>query len=399
MKPVSLAVIVSHPVPYFAPWYREIARDDRVRLRVFFCCDWGVRPYVDSDFHSEIKWDVPLLEGYDHEFLPIRKRPTHLTFTSVNNQQVSKRLSSFGPDVVQGYGYAYSTLWKAWLWARRTDTPFLIYSDSVLSHRSSSRTGFLRDSLVRLFYQHVDGAFAVGDQNVSFHRHYGVPVERIWRGSLPVDQKRFQKDKENTVLNRQSIRQRYSIPTEAFVVICSGKLIPRKRPMDLVEASILGDWTDRGIWLMFVGDGPERAALQSRIDSKELSNVVLTGFINQAEIPAHFQAADVLAVCSSRDPHPLVVTEAASFGLPIVASDAIGCIGESDTAQIGVNATAYPCGSVSDLRIAVENLATNQGTWNSMSEASRRIASSQDASVAAAALIDAVQSLSLLGRK
>ncbi len=68
---LRLAMVVSHPIQHYAPMYREIAALAEVDLRVFFACRWGVDSYHDPEFGRAVQWDVPLTEGYDHEFLPI----------------------------------------------------------------------------------------------------------------------------------------------------------------------------------------------------------------------------------------------------------------------------------------------------------------------------------------
>src|SRR5216684_2228301 len=72
--PIRLAIIVSHPIQYFAPWFRELDRVPDIDLKVFFCCDWGLKEYVDPGFRTKMAWDIPLLEGYDHEFLSAARR-------------------------------------------------------------------------------------------------------------------------------------------------------------------------------------------------------------------------------------------------------------------------------------------------------------------------------------
>ena len=39
--PIRLAIIVSHPIQYFAPWHRELAQVSDIDSKVFFCCDSG----------------------------------------------------------------------------------------------------------------------------------------------------------------------------------------------------------------------------------------------------------------------------------------------------------------------------------------------------------------------
>ena len=63
-KKVRLAYLVSHPIQYQAPLLRRIAQEPDIELTVFFGSDFSVRDYQDKGFGVEVKWDVPLLDGY-----------------------------------------------------------------------------------------------------------------------------------------------------------------------------------------------------------------------------------------------------------------------------------------------------------------------------------------------
>ena len=69
-KPVRLAYFVSHPIQYQAPLLRRIAADPSIELTVFFASDVSLREHFDAGFNRRIAWDVDLLGGYRHEFLP-----------------------------------------------------------------------------------------------------------------------------------------------------------------------------------------------------------------------------------------------------------------------------------------------------------------------------------------
>src|SRR5688572_3595472 len=101
---LRLAVLISHPIQSFAPWHREVARLGSVDLRVFFCCDWGLEGYTDPGFGTRVQWDIPLVEGYEHEFLSIRRSPRRLRFWEVDNPEVGRALERFDPHVVQVFG-------------------------------------------------------------------------------------------------------------------------------------------------------------------------------------------------------------------------------------------------------------------------------------------------------
>ena len=393
----KLAVVVSHPIPHFAPWHREVERAGRIRQRVLFCSDWGVGEKADADFGTTFKWDVPLTEGYEHEFLALRRPARRLSFREIDNPSVALALDRFDPDVVQVFGYAYRTNWRAVAWARRRGRPVLLYSDSNLNARRAAWKSVLREPVVRSFYRRVDGALAIGDNNRAYHLRYGLPEERVFPGVCPIDRARLLAAVPEPAAARARVRGAHGIPGDAFVVIACGKYVARKRMADV--ASAVATLEARGIpaWAMLVGEGPDRPALERLIAQTGTRRVVLTGFVNQSRIPAYFAAADVLAVPSEFDPHPLVVAEGASFGLPVVASDQLGCIGEHDSAQPGRNTLVFPCGDREALAGSIASLHADGALRARMSAASTAISEWQDARVAAEALARATDSLHRLG--
>jgi hypothetical protein len=117
---VRLAYLVSHPIQYQAPLLRRIAQEPDIDLTVLFGSDFSVRGYRDQGFGVDVKWDVPLLEGYRHVFLPkLRDRQT-VTVTSPLNYGILSRLRGrdgeppFDALWVQGYATAPSSrCWRS----------------------------------------------------------------------------------------------------------------------------------------------------------------------------------------------------------------------------------------------------------------------------------------------
>jgi glycosyltransferase involved in cell wall biosynthesis len=394
---LRLAVIVSHPIQYFAPWHREVARLKTIDLRVYFCCDWGLNGYTDPQFQTSVKWDIPLLEGYEHEFLAIAGRPERLSFWEVDNPQVARALDRFDPDVLQVFGYAHRTNWRAARWAHDRRKPLMLFSDSNARARSAWWKKAAKQIIVRQFYSGVDGALFVSDSNRAYHINYGLSEDRLFPGVLPIDRARLLAGVQDRSTARRSIRERLGIPQDAFVVMLCGKYSAIKRPLDLVAAAWTAAQKGLPIWSLLVGEGPERAAIEDFCRVEKVSNAVLTGFINQSVIPEYYAASDVVALTSSMEAYGLAASEGASFGLPIVISDQAGCIGQNSTAQPGINAIVYPCGNRELLREAIETLYKDKARYSTMSTASARIAEGQDVTAAANALAAASIELQKLG--
>jgi glycosyltransferase involved in cell wall biosynthesis len=387
MAKTKLAVVITHPIQHFAPWFKEIANDRSVQLRVFYCTDWGATDYVDPEFGRVLHWDIPLLEGYPHEFLPIKRRPERMSFWQVDNPSVAQRLEAYEPDVLMVFGYAIRTSWRATAWAKRRRKPVLLISDSSLRGRKNVYTRMPQEVLVRKFYSNVDAAFSVGDDNRAFHISYGLPTERIYPGGLPIDGLRIQAGASGA----SAARNKIGVASHESVVLFIGKMVGHKRPEDLLKAAV--QLSSPSTWFVFIGDGPLLEPLREAAVAEGLEKVRFLGFINQSEIPAFIGASDILAVTSELDRHPLVVTEGACAGLAIVCSDRLGCIGPADTAQPGVNALVYECGRPEALAAALDSLLGNKKRLTEMQRNSVRIGMSQDVRPLADALVVAVEDL------
>jgi glycosyltransferase involved in cell wall biosynthesis len=104
-------------------------------------------------------------------------------------------------------------------------------------------------------------------------------------------------------------------------LISVGGLIPRKRLHLTIDALKLLPDVD----FLIVGEGPERAALQARIDAAGLSaRVRLLGPVPHAQLAEYYGAADASVLASSREGWANVLLESMACGTPVVASDIPG---------------------------------------------------------------------------
>src|ERR1700690_416431 len=104
---LKLAYMVSHPIQYQAPLLRRLAQEPDIDLTVFFWSDHTAHAYADSGFGGvEVKWDVPLLDGYKYEFLPaIRPSPAEPTFSAPINRGFYRVLREGEFDALWLHGY------------------------------------------------------------------------------------------------------------------------------------------------------------------------------------------------------------------------------------------------------------------------------------------------------
>jgi glycosyltransferase involved in cell wall biosynthesis len=384
MKP-KLAVVVTHPIQYFAPVYRQIAQNDRIDISVIYLTDAGARPYYDKDFGQMLAWDVDLLGGYSHHFLRPGLTSVPKGFFQTDAPELWSLLGKQNPDAVLIYGYSRRMNWRARAWALRNRKKLLYWSDSVLIRKRSRWRSLLKRVVLPRFFRAVDVCLAVGDHNESYFLHYGVTRERLRRCPLPVDTARLRQPcGKDLPAFRVEARRALGFADDQFVVLQCGKLTDIKRPLDLMEAVAALRREGRAIIGLFVGSG----ALLPRMEAFALESGCpeayrFAGFVNQRDLCRYYAAADVLAITSESEAHGQVATEAAVFGLPLVVSDQVGCVGPTDVARSLENALVYPCGDVKVLSAGLQQLMQSPEERQSMAAASRRIAEMQDISVAA----------------
>jgi len=393
-RPIRLAVVISHPIQHFAPLFRCFADHPDVDLKVLYCCDWGSRQYRDPGFGKAVKWDIPLLDGYNYEFLPIRRRPSSLGFREIDNPCVADRLDVFAPDAVWVHGYAHRTSWRVLRWAQGR-AKVLYFGDSELLAPRRLPARVIKRMVLPGFFRRCDAFITIGDNNEAYYRYYGVRQEKMFRGAFPVDVGRFQRAvSESGAAERADRRGKMGLAAGGFVALFVGKFIAIKRPLDFVRAVDRLRTAAPGVQGLMIGSGGLEPAIRGEIAGRGLTDRIrLAGFVNQSAMPEVLHAGDVIVMCSEKDPHPLAVTEAMAAGNAVVASDRVGCVGPTDAARPGVNALTYPCGDVESLTIRLQTLADDPALLRSMSQESMRIAWSQDASVAADAVIRAARTV------
>ena len=390
---LRFAVVISHPIQHFAPLFRELAKQPEIQLKVFYCCDWGVNSYRDPGFGEEFQWDVPLLEGYDSEFLPIARRPKSLGFFDIDNPQVHRYLNAYKPDAVWLHGYGHRTSWRVRRWARNR-AKILFFGDSELLAPRSFKARLLKRLVLPRFYRRCDGFLTIGDNNEDYYRHYGVPDTKMFRGCFPIDLERFRvATAQLTIADRERLRARFRLSSDAIVALLVGKLIDIKRPLDLIEAVALLRDRELRVETLIVGSGPLEERVRRRIRELDVEDQVqMAGFVNQVELPSLLWLGDVIAMCSEKDPHPLAVSESMAVGNAVIASDRVGCVGPTDAARPGSNADVYPCGDVSALADRLQRFAVDKTRREAMRSASLSIVETQGVEFACSAVLDFLRS-------
>jgi len=240
---MKLAILVSHPIQYLVPLYRHLSEDPDIDVTVYFCTDMGVNKAAhDEQFGVAIKWDIPLLEGYTHRFLRNRARRPRLGthFSGVVNWDIISILRKERPDAILIPGWAYASyVIGAWA-AMAFRIPIWLRMEAPWN-QEALRVGWkqrLRRSLLGAFLvRRASRCLYIGTQNRAFYEHLGVPPERLFSAPYCVDNARFSAQARDLRPQREALRTGLGVPTDAVVFLFLGKLMAKKRPIDLLQAT------------------------------------------------------------------------------------------------------------------------------------------------------------------
>jgi len=146
----------------------------------------------------------------------------------------------------------------------------------------------------------------------------------------------------------------------AFQVLFVGRLVERKGVTHLIEA-VRRLPAELHARLVVIGDGPERTVLDAQARAAGMSDrVAIRGRVSDAELRAAYAASDALVLPSILDARGdteglgVVLLEAMSYGVPVVASD-IG--GITDIVEHDRSGLLVPPADPAQLARALERLA------------------------------------------
>lgn len=120
-------------------------------------------------------------------------------------------------------------------------------------------------------------------------------------------------------------------------LIAVGRFVPEKDFLTLIEvvARVVKRLPDTKLYL--IGDGPQKDEIKKKIKACGLENsVVLTGQLASVDMKKYYYSSSLYVMTSVTEAFGLVLAEAMSYGLPVVAFDRASGAREQITDRVGV---------------------------------------------------------------
>ncbi len=332
---IPLTIWMNMPTFYQGDLFRALAASGEVDLEVIFA-----KPLTGD--RLDLGWQNDLA-GYSYSFLNRRNSILDAVWVAWRGR---RRV-----HVVNGL-WAEPAFAAALITLSAVGSAVAVYSEApdITIARSPLKL-WLQGVLGGLLGRRLSGVLAISHLADDFYRRLGVRKRAIYPFGY------FRSQPEPDVAGQAPAADRSEI-------IYVGQLIHRKGLDLLIEAvaPLLKDHT--GLTLAIVGTGPMLEPLRAQVAAHGLGNrITFEGVLPSGQVPARLRRADLLALPSRWDGWGMVVNEAFSVGLPVIASD---CCGASDLIRDGSNGWVFRSGEVADLRRCLGRFLTRKAEWPQM---------------------------------
>lgn len=265
--------------------------------------------------------------------------------------------------------------------------PDIIWTNSVKSHFLTRLAGLHRQAKwvafhhgytttavrTRLYNQLDRWSHLGADRLVTVCDHFARLLERhgVKRRRLRVQHSPIRSCGVRHTGPSPAFREQLGIDAGVFVVLTVGRLSHEKNQALLMRALSRALQLDHSLPLLaiIVGDGPERAPLESLAAALGVSQSVRFAG-HQNDTGPYYRSADIFVLPSRTEGSPNVLLEAIDAGLPIVAT-AVGGVPEVVTHE--QSALLVPSGDDEAMAQAIVRMVRNPDLRNNLIETSRQV--------------------------
>lgn len=361
-----LAIITTHPIQYYAPLFKLLSESAQLQVKVFYT--WGEQAKTklyDPGFGKEREWDIPLLHGYDYEFVTnTSATPGSHRFKGIINPDLNGLIETWGADALLVFGWAFQSHLDAMRYFKNK-VPVYFRGDSTLLDEpggfSIKKVG--RRMFLKWVYKHVDVAFYVGANNKRYYLAHGLKEKQLVYAPHAIDNTRFSENDAQYTRQAEEWKVSLGISPGMAVALFAGKLEPKKNAMFFIEAAK----QLTSMHFIVVGNGILEGDIKQAANS--LSNVTVLPFQNQSIMPVVYRLCDVF-VLPSQGPGEtwgLAINEAMASGRAVVASNKCG--GAVDLISNGNNGFIINP-TINSLLEALKEMEKDKSTYKLFGQAS-----------------------------
>lgn len=330
---MDLVIVASHPIQYQACVWRELEALRALRFEVWYGTDYGVRPQASQWGPKDFRWDVDLLSGYPHRFLPNwSRRPDPQRYLGKIYPPLVTELMALRPKavLVQGYRNLHEQL--GLLGGKLAGARLIFRADTNAWSGRQHTAQRLKHVVLRQLYESIDAFLSIGPANERHYLELGVPPKKLFTAPYGVDDAFFERMGSELLGEQSRIRAEFGVPERSPLVLFAGVLTPVKAVENLIDAvSSMPD-----VHLLVAGSGRDETSLRTLAERVAPGRVHFAGFLNQTRLARAYASADVFCLPSRYEPWGLVVNEALAMKRPVVVTKVCGVAPDVEACGAGI---------------------------------------------------------------
>ena len=314
---LRVALLTNAPAPYRTEFLNELASHCQLRV-VFDTKREPDREWVIEESEFLFDWIVSRGLMISRPHVSRRAFERRVLHVPLNTFAVLER---FQPDVVISSELGVRTMWAA-LFCLIRRRHLIVWWEGVPNSDGKGRFRALRR---KVLLRRASRIWGNGTESARSLERYGVPRERIDLGMTAIDTVSWRSAVDSQrASSRGDLRDELAL--QGAVLLFVGGLDRRKGVPELLAAlTELAEIPDIPSWsVLLVGSGPLGSDVDRWAGAHPQVRVVRTGFVQPANVPKYYAAADVFVLASLEDPWGAVCLEALVGGLPQVTSSLVG---------------------------------------------------------------------------
>jgi glycosyltransferase involved in cell wall biosynthesis len=347
---MKLAVVTTHPIQYYAPVFKLLAERRLIDVKVFYTLGRPGGQY-DLGFAKKVNWDIPLLEGYNYEWIDnISAAPGSHHSKGIINPTLIQQISLYKPNAVLFIGWNYHSHLKAMRYFKNK-VPVYFRGDSTLLDYNNPMKEIVKKIYLKWVYRNITVAFYVGINNKAYFKNYGFKNSQLTFAPHAIDNERFSVTRSSEA---SLLRQKFGIKKDDVLILFAGKFENKKAPLFLLNTFL--SLNKSNVHLLFTGNG----ILQTQLKAERNKNVHFMDFQNQSFMPVVYQACDLFCLpsCGPGETWGLAVNEAMACNKAVLVSDKVGCA--PDLVQNNYNGAIFKSGNKQSLLEKITELTKSK---------------------------------------
>jgi len=345
----GVVLLTEIPAPFRIPLFNALTDSGAVSLDVLFLSDRDPkRPYPVYADEFRFRWRI----------LPHRELVRGDRWI-VFNRGVLRALRRLRPAVVVVGGWNQPAFWLAALYSALARVPLVAWVESTSRDRRPGTA--LTELPKRLLIRRCAAFLVPGRASRDYLLGFGVSDGRITDAPNAVDTALFGTAVDEARRDRDGLRRTLGLTRCTF--LCVGRL-DHEKGVDLLIDAMREVEAD----LVLAGRGPEH----KRLAAAAPANVRFAGWLDRDALVRWYAAADAFVLPSRSDQWGMVLNEAATAGLPLIATEAVGAA--HDLIEDSVNGFRVPTGDTAALAKALSHVAADGDLRATAGRRSRELA-------------------------